>query len=159
MKFMIWFLLSLGSFQSKMRQSVSHKFVYKHMLLILDGDRCSMHIRKSQPNMLVSRIADFVSLRGGSPHFYDEIERVPENEWRGIYGLGNTDESGRPFPSDSPMHDQGPPVEVMEGDDDFFEEDDVEEKQLPLSLLDYDVSETRPLETKRDISSKSKSRN
>jgi hypothetical protein len=90
-------------------------------------------------SLTACRNARQLALRGGSPRFFDEVDIVTPGEWRGIHGLGHTDEDGRPLPNDSPLHNKGPVVE--EEEDDYYSDDDgLEDEQLSASLLDYEVS-------------------
>ena len=75
-----------------------------------------------------------LSVRGGSSRYQEDVELVPSQEFRGLFGLGRTDENGRPIPSDSPLYDQGPEVEFEE-DEDFSDEPGVEDKGVPISII------------------------
>ena len=119
-------------------------------LLTFEGKREPVRTNKPAYHISFSPQSDYLlllscwsarqlTLRGGSPRFFDEVDMVTPGEWRGIHGLGHTDEDGRPIPNDLTFQDKGPVVEEEE-DDYLSEDDDLEDEQLSASLLDYEVS-------------------
>jgi hypothetical protein len=131
-------LFSLNIFQVKVHSSVRGMVWDKQILLDPRRNILSEEHQKAERKIQGSKIVGIVALRGGSPRYQEGVETVPETEWRGLFGLGRTDASGEPLPSESPLHEEGPDIEI-DGEDDYSEEDGIEDKGLPLSLLDYEV--------------------